>query len=276
MTSLVRSVERNGLQVLSVATADLELGFVPQLGGRLVSVRSGGREFLWHNSDLLDETLHPVLAWPEGGAEQLGLGGTSTRPAGAGAAPGHWGGPPARMPEEDEFAYEVVEEPGVVEVVLSGSADADGLTVTRTFRIPARGRSFVQISEVRNSSESPVRWSVREVLRLDGASDETGSGMGDATVRTDAGEVAAKPGFGHTGGQVTFEHDGRTLTVSSEFPTSALPGSVAPEGDGGVALWVQEPGPVGDTADYLELDLLGPLTTLEPGGSTALHLHWSV
>lgn len=332
VTSLVRAVDRGGLTLLTVQTPDLSLGFLPQLGGRLVSVRSEGREFLWHDPLLLDDDLHPVPgaagraaigAGSEDDADAVPVvgdwvdaGGAKTWPAPRGAGVGRWHGPPDAVLDGGEFSVEVVEEPGVVEIVLTSAADAaSGLTVTRTFRIPARGGSFVQTSQFTNSSDHPVRWSVWEVVQVDSSPGPDGSGdrgevvvgtfaedpgidlvpaTGPVTRTTTGGsttvpaqDVVAKLGFRHADGGVGFVRGGRTLNITGE--PSAMTGEADrtpehPDGGCRVEVWLQHPVPaplpqfegLHPDAHYVELELLGPLTTLAPGRSTALHLHWSV
>lgn len=339
VTSLVRAVEHGGLTLLTVQTPDLTLGFLPQLGGRLVSVRSRGREFLWHDPRLLDDALHPVSggdgwvrraldpatdadATSDGTAatmaDWLNPGGAKTWPAPQGEGEGHWHGPPDAVLDGGEFSVEVVEEPGVVQVVLTSAADAaSGLSVTRTFHVPARGGSFVQTSQFTNVSDRPVTWSVWEVVQVDsspGPDAEGAGGRGEVVVgteRADPGvdlvqgtgpvtrtttagsttvpvqDVVAKLGFRHADGAVDFTRGGRTLRIAgTALPLTEGPDATGEHPDGGcrVELWLQHP--VADPlpqfeglrpdAHYVELELLGPLVTLAPGRSTALHLHWSV
>lgn len=334
VTSLVRAVEHGGLTLLTVQTPDLTLAFLPQLGGRLVSVRSRGREFLWHDPRLLDDALHPVRGgdgWvrraldvdPTGDAgatmgDWLNPGGAKTWPAPQGVGAGHWAGPPDAVLDGGEFSVEVVEEPGVVEVVLTSAADAaSGLTVTRTFRVPARGGSFVQTSQFTNVSDRDVRWSVWEVVQVDsspGPDAEGDGGRGEVVVgteREDRGvdlvegtgpvarstadgsttvpvqDVVAKLGFRHADGAVGFTRGGRTLRITGQaLAMTSDPEAAGEHPDGGcrVELWLQHPvaaplpqfGGLHPDAHYVELELLGPVVTLAPGRSTALHLQWSV
>lgn len=236
VTSLVRAVEHGGLTLLTVQTPDLTLGFLPQRGGRLVSVRSEGREFLWHDPLVLTDALHPVP-----GAQPL---------PDAADGDGEGSGSGDAAPGGGEFSVEVVEEPGVVEIVLTGAADAaSGLMVTRTFRIPARGGSFLQTSQLTNASDRPVRWSVSELVQVDR------SPGGDADDREDRQDATV---LRHADGAVEFTHGGRTLRITG-----------APLTVGG--------GPDPDPGrDHVELELAGHPTTLAPGRSTALHLRWSV
>lgn len=71
----------------------LRLGFVPRLGGRLLSLVFDGRELLWRNASLLDDALRPVgghVLAPNSGrmGDWVNYGGDKTWPA-----PQRWDGP---------------------------------------------------------------------------------------------------------------------------------------------------------------------------------------
>ncbi len=109
----------------------VRLGFVPALGGRLLSVQVGGREFLWRNSSYVDAALLPVgghVFAPNAGrmGDWVNYGGDKTWPA----PQDQWAGPPD--PVLDSGPYTVDQAPGAV-TLTSGLDPRTGLRITRRF-----------------------------------------------------------------------------------------------------------------------------------------------
>lgn len=93
--------------------------------------------------------------------------------------------------------------------------------------------------------------------------------------------VVGKLGFPAANRHVALDRpDGSSLEIAFE----ARPGARYPDGGARVELWLQYPipeplpqfGGLHPRADLVELEVLGPLVTLQPGESTELELRWSL
>lgn len=242
------------------------------------------------------------------------VGGSKTWPAPQGwSGPDEWAGPPDQV--LDSGAYAVgwsVDETGdgaAVVTLTSGDDPRSGLRVERRFTVPAAGTAFAQAATFTNVSASPRTWSIWEVCQVATAGGagrpvedaavhvthatepvelDLGSWEGDvASVRrgTDVllpvGTGVAKRGYPDASGAVAYRDvDGSTLTLT----TSPAAHGTWPDGGSKVEVWLQRPtaapihelGDLHPAAHLVELEVLGPLTTLAPDESTSLEIGWSV
>ncbi|KQQ05565.1 MULTISPECIES: DUF4380 domain-containing protein [unclassified Rathayibacter] len=304
-------VESRGddLPLLAVTTPDLALVFAPSCGGRLLSLVVDGRELLWRNPELVSATLTPIVpvaAWPAGTAGMsswANLGGSKTWPAPQGwSGPGEWAGPPDPVLDSGAWASEWTREPSSVEVVLTSPDDPrSGLRVTRRFTIPATGSSFGERVTFENVSATERRWAIWEVcqvatapggvvvvphdhdpLELDLGSYEgaVSSSLEGRDVVLPFGSGVAKRGYPRASGSVRYREPGGASLRLATAP--ALEGEW-PDGGSKVEVWLQRPtdAPIASleglhpTAHLVELEVLGPLTVLPPGGRSELEIAWS-
>ncbi|MCB2174466.1 MAG: DUF4380 domain-containing protein [Actinomycetales bacterium] len=311
--------DSSALPVLRAGNGEVELAFLPTVGGRLISLRAGGVELLWRNPEYLDDELGTVLPrdrWaPLDGTmgSWANLGGSKTWPAPQGwSGEDEWPGPPDPVIDSGDWSADVERAPDGATVVTLTSPDDPwtGLRVERRFEIPASGTTFTQRITFRCVADRTVRWSPWEVCQLDTAvfaGDPEGHGAADGGVRVGVtgaheplalvrldGEIAVDPPsggrrrvrvddvvakVGFTDADGTFEvrrPDGAGLRWSYAVdPDGAYP-------DGGCAaeIWMQYPtgapvpGGLWPTARLLEIEALGPLTTLEPGQQVELEIAW--
>jgi hypothetical protein len=199
-------------------------------------------------------------------------------------------------------------------VTMTSSDDPrSGLRISRRFTIPSRGLSFRQETRFTNVVARPILWSIWEVCQVDTSAGSgrpvteaavvvpvTGGGrlldLGTwygsveatsftdstgGTMRLPVGTAVAKRGFADVPGTVSYiGPDGAGLSLH-QVP---IAGATYPDGGAQVEVWLQTPTPwpiaeLGDlhpAADLVELELLGPLTTLEPGESTAASIDWTI
>ncbi|QHC67887.1 DUF4380 domain-containing protein [Rathayibacter sp. VKM Ac-2759] len=297
------------LPLLAVTTPDLALVFAPSCGGRLLSLVVGGRELLWQNPELVDAALTPIVpvsAWPAGKggmATWANLGGSKTWPAPQGwSGPDEWAGPPDRVLDSGAWASQWTRDAPGVEVVLTSPDDPrSGLRVTRRFTIPRTGTSFTERVTFENVSATERRWAVWEVCQVATAPDgvvavphdqdpielDLGSYEGAVSSSRDGrdlvlplGTGVAKRGYPRASGSVQYrEPSGASLRLA----TDPEPGGEWPDGGSRVEVWLQRPtaAPIDALAGLLpsahlvELEVLGPLTGLPPGGRSDLAIAWS-
>jgi hypothetical protein len=297
------------LDVLVIGNGELELAFLPQVGGRLISLRLDGDELLWQNPAYLSDDLKPVAprsSWPEPDgtmASWANVGGNKSWPAPQGwAGAGEWPGPPDAVLDAGPYeADHAVGPDGFVRVTLTSAWDArTGLRIRREFVLPVSGTSFSQVTTFTNESAAPIRWSVWEVTQVDTASGYPGvfvvEGSGDPLRMVDivgvsdwrqvpggveipVQEVVGKIGFPGASGRVSWQRsDGLRLEqviardVQAPYPDGGCP----------VELWLQCPipeplaafGGLHPDAHLVEMEVLSPLTVIAPGGQVALNIAW--
>ena len=256
----------------------------------------------------------PVDRWPASDGDMstwANVGGSKTWPAPQGwSGPDEWAGPPD--PVLDSGAWTVgwtADEASAVVTLTSADDPRSGLRVERRFTVPAAGTRFEQTATFTNVSATPRTWSIWEVCQV-GTAGGAGRPTEDAAVVVPhsgdpveldlgswEGHVAserrghdvllpvgagvAKRGYPAADGSVAYRDvDGTSLALAVVPATSGT----WPDGGSKVEVWLQRPtaepiGELGDlhpSAHLVELEVLGPLTTLAPGGSTSLEIGWSV
>jgi len=294
-----------------VRSGPLTLGFLPAVGGRLLSLQHGRHELLWRNPGRVDADLRvrtPPEALPAETdmASWWNFGGSKTWPApqhdGDGVA--GWGGPPDPVLDGGSYALEVHCRGGATEVTLTSAPDPrTGLQISRRFLLEAsRTGGFRQQITFRNCASRAITWAIWEVCQVD-----CGSGTGTVQVdlapdgrlldlgsyagspaarRSGSGvdipvqPVVAKWGFSGAASRISYADAGLRLSLSFRVE----PGARYPEGGCCAELWMQHPtdGPLAaldgwqPDAALLELEVLGPLRRMEPGATTQLEIDWSV
>ncbi|MDQ0614933.1 hypothetical protein QF046_002574 [Microbacterium sp. W4I4] len=281
---------------------------VPELGGRMLSLRFDGREVLWHDPELLDDDLqprHPITrpALGAGYSDWQNWGGDKTWPAPQGP-PGSadgWPGPPDGV--LDSGAYRVVEVDRDAVLLRSDIEPRTGLRIERELRVKP-GAVLVR-STVINDSGPAARWAAWEVAQFPFDADDLASDRaridvrmhGDApptvlfdsvgsidwsrkddTARARFSEAVGKLGFpGATGAAELVRADGWGVRMSFTVTPDAEYADDSP-----VQLWMQTPvdrplpGLEGMTAHarYVELEALSPTRLLEPGDRISLEVRW--
>lgn len=272
----------------------VRLGFVPAVGGRLLSFRYRGTELLWRNRVLLDDDLAPVAGHvlaPNDGrmGDWVNYGGDKTWPAPQGwDGPDQWAGPPD--PVLDSGPYTVDLTDGVA--MTSGADRRTGLRLTRRFRLRPQG--YVLDLTAVNLSDRPVRWALWNVTQFPGGGDvfvalrehpapvvDLVAGTGNPRwSRVDGGalvpaqDVVGKLGFPGAAGSLSYTRDGlRTTCAFAVDPAATYPDRGSP-----VEVWLEHPlpeplaalGNLAPPAHIVECEVLGPLTDLAPGASAAL------
>ncbi|MEU1981783.1 DUF4380 domain-containing protein [Nocardia sp. NPDC019395] len=292
--------------VVWLDNAVLRLGFVPALGGRLLSVQLRGRETLWRNADLLDENLYPVpphVPAPVSGPMSAwnNYGGDKTWPAPQGwSGPAEWAGPPDPVLDSGPYDRHVERTPGAVTLTMtSGHDPRTGLTLTRAVTL-RDGQSWYDVRlEARNTSAQPVRWALWNVTQRAAG----GPGSGGVYVGVTDGDHRAVPLAVGTGaprhqvlgadrlvvphqdvvGKIGFPGAGGWLAHAAHGITTTQTFTIDPRGaypDGGsrVEVWMEHPlsepiehlGGLRPRARIVEIELLGPSVTLAPGEHSAL------
>jgi hypothetical protein len=273
----------------------LVLGLVPQIGGRLMSMRWRGRELSFVHPDHAGRRV--PIAGVDPGARKRTLGFI------------HWGGDKTWIAPQDEWSDELPfldldsgeytidiarRDPDGAHVTLRSPACRElGVRLSRTVRVPAAGDWFEVEHVLENASPVPVTrglWDVHQIR-----------GPGIAYVpRRRAGSafrdgVKAYPAEGHSEGaraDIVRLMDG-VAAIDCRVPRWFKFGVDAEEGwalgvvetASGLVGYVKEVPVVGGAAyghgcvvevydcphhPYFELEAHGPVTTLPPGAATTL------
>ncbi|HMS35568.1 MAG TPA: DUF4380 domain-containing protein [Arachnia sp.] len=296
--------------VVRLRRGDVEVAVAPRLGGRTVSMRFGGHEFLWRNPALLGSALEPLSdpVAPRAGAgfaDWQNWGGDKTWPAPQGwSGPGEWPGPPD--PVLDAGAYRLRERTPTRVVVESGTDPRTGLRIRRDVGIAPDG-SVVVSSTLTNESSSRARWAAWGVAQLAFESTDvetpesyvrvSSSGGRDPVTlfaplgrirwareddafRIPLSDVVGKIGFPDATGEALLHRRGRPglrLTFAVE-PKAAYPDGCP------FQLWMQTihagplPGLEGlaTIARLVEFEPTSPVAELEPGAQVTLGCTWTI
>ncbi len=293
-------------QVFWMSNRRVTLGFVPALGGRLLSFQLDGRELLYRNPSLLDDRLHrraPDGLPPADGtlSSWRNYGGDKTWPAPQGwSGPAEWPGPPD--PVLDSGCYQADLETGNDELRLTMVSAPDpgtGLQISRTVTLTADATEF-PVHQWFTCVGRPVRWAIWNVLQLRGdpsgdAADgwyaeiddrpdaviELLSGNGfprfsitDGVVFVPLQKVVGKLGLPGATGRLSTVIDG--IEVCQRFAPEIS--ADYPDRGSRAEIWLECPldeglahlGGLKPDAYVLETEVLGPLTALEPGESSEL------
>jgi hypothetical protein len=275
---------------------DLRLGLVPELGGRLLSVRHRGVELLWRNPALLGDDLRGEYT-PNSGrmGDWVNYGGDKTWPAPQGwDDPDQWPGPPD--PVLDSGPYTAVADGDTV-TMTSAPDPRTGLRLTRAVTILDGGYRLDLRAE--NTADREVRWALWNVTQLPGDGDVTAGLAGrrdpvvpligavpeytvseytvDGVLRVPSQRVVGKLGVPDAAGWVTWRRDDVALTLSFAVD----PAAEYPDRDSPLEIWLEcpQPSPLAELGDLdppahiTELEVLGPLTPLAPGATTSLVVH---
>lgn len=299
-------VDRGRHDVHWVTSGPLEVGIVPALGGRILSLRRDGRELLWRNPALLDESLQPVdghVPAPHGGllGDWRNYGGDKTWPAPQGwSRADEWAGPPDAV--LDSGAYDVRVEQGdeVVLELTSGVEPRTGLRLSRRLTVRDDAGFDLELS-AENMVDRPVTWALWNVSQLPGGGTtlvevgpefsepvELAVGTGapswrrTATDEVEIGpqDVVGKLGFPGASGRLRYRRDGIDIAWSFE----AEEGAVYPDGGSRVEVWTEHPQPkpiahldgLNPPDRIVECEVLSPLQRLEPGEVARLRMRVTV
>ena len=295
------------VEPVELAAPGVEAVVVPQLGGRLLSLRFDGREQLWRDHRLLDDRFQPRVPVDRaplgaGFARWQNWGGGKAWPAPQGwERPDAWPGPPDGV--LDAGMHTVLERTGASVRLRSAVEPRTGLRIER--ELHAEPRALVVRSSLRNEAEAPARWAAWEVTQFtfderDLASDRARIDVGMAgesepvvlfepvgRIRADRiGDIVRVP-FQQVVGKLGFPRAaGRAELIRADGTGVIMTFSVATGGDyvddAPFQLWMQTPveGPLpgldglGADAAYVELEALSPLTLLAPGEAVGLEVRW--
>ena len=160
-----------GWKSTRLANGFVELDIVPQIGGRIIQYKFGGKEFFWVNPQLAGK-LPPTSGLDPNG-EWLNYGGDKLWPAPQGwDNDEQWPGPPDAVLDGQPYAMEHLpaEENGSAGVRLTGRDDLrSGIRFSRAIRLHPNGTRVSIEATMTNVDDKPRRWGIWAHTQLDGA-----------------------------------------------------------------------------------------------------------
>lgn len=162
----IDGVNYKGWKSLSLTNGLLELFVVPEIGGRIIQLRLGDREYFYVNPRHLGRVYRQDENNFEAGWKNYG--GCKVWPAPQGWSDDrHWAGPPDPILDGGPYRLQVLENSSDSVAVQLDSADDEytGLRLSREIRL-FRNSATVQIRHrMRNTSFRPVRWALWQVTQ---------------------------------------------------------------------------------------------------------------
>ncbi|MCX2730620.1 DUF4380 domain-containing protein [Saccharopolyspora sp. NFXS83] len=273
-----RAVRRRvgGHTVIDLGNERLALVLAPELGGRILSLRLDGREFLHRSPELLDDhcgARDPATVAAHGGRMQdwRNWGGDKTWPAPQGwSGPQEWAGPPDPVLDSGEYEARIEHDPDgdSARVVLTSAPDPrTGLRLRRDISLSAGRTDYRLRLTATNTTDGPVRWAIWNVAQLPGhPSERDGDGVwigldgepgyGPASTPLVAGtgnprveqprpgvahvptqDVVGKVGFPAASGWIA--HTGPAGTWVHRFPVDR--DATYPDGGSRAEVWLEHP-----------------------------------
>jgi hypothetical protein len=203
---VVEVEDTGGWRVVWLGTADVRVGVVPALGGRVLSLATHAGEHLFRNPELLDGALHPAAQTTatrdvrdRGLGSWTNWGGDKTWPAPQGwSGPGEWPGPPDPVLDGGPYAASWASVGTSASVEMRSPADPrSGLRICRKVEVVPGASGYRLTSTFTNASDREVRWAIWHVVQLPGPEPDPEGTAGGALGTW----VGNEPGRG-----VTVEH----------------------------------------------------------------------
>lgn len=304
-TCAIGATNYKGWKSLRLTNGILDLFVVPEIGGRIIQLRLGGREYFYVNSRHIGQVYGQDENNFEAGWKNYG--GCKVWPAPQGWSDDRqWPGPPDPILDGGPYCWQIVEDSSDSVAVQLESSDDDytGLRLSREIRL-FRGSATVQIRHrMVNTSLRPVRWAIWQVtqqLARGGLSvtvpsksfrqicgDQSYKNLdvysGKNLLQLSYANQVAKFVVNPESGWLTSVHRELRAALVETFPVFRD----LPYPDGGpLELWVNGKGTFtvhGDTVNmaedpngcdpYIETEVLSPLIDLQPGQQYVFQVCW--
>jgi len=261
---------------------------VPALGGRVMAFDLGDHGAIWVNPALAGQSItpDPEADWPN-------VGGYKTWPA----PPERWGGPPPPLLDHGPYDAIVNRDPdGTITAHLAGPIErwrTPGLRFERTLTLRPGSARLQMVQTLINTGTQPQQWGIWDITQhrvesYPGAGDHhryrvyfpvnPRSLYGVRGVRVSAespawlGKVAQGVfgvSFRPENQKIYADCDPGWIAYTDQFPQGGVayvklfaidPAAAYPDGGARIEVWNNQH-PV-----YLEVEILGPLVDLAPGG----------
>jgi hypothetical protein len=159
-----------GWKTLSLRNGLVELQVLPEIGGRILQFKLGGKEFLWVNPQLAGQ-LPPANGLAADGG-WFNVGGDKLWPAPQGwDNDQQWPGPPDAVLDGQPYALERLGvQPGQTAIRLTSGRDLrSGILFSRVVRLFDGSTRVSFEATMQNVDTTPRRWGIWAHTQLDGA-----------------------------------------------------------------------------------------------------------
>ncbi len=255
---------------------------MPQIGRIMRYSYVGDRNVIWNNPDLLGKTIGPNQSLKE----WVNYGGDKLWPA----PQSRWNWPPD--PTLDRAPQTVRMLPNNHLLVTGKSSRKSGIRFQREIALDETGTGVTLQNTMINTSEKPVNWGVWEVTQTDSPDvikmaahkeghfsngyytfKDSAPPEGMLTLTEDEVQVhrdtkkPSKIGGDSPAGWIAAEKQGVRFQVSETYEAE----KEYPDDGCGQEIYTNP-----DPLLYIEMELLAPMSSLEPGASTTFVTHWQL
>lgn len=295
-----------GWDSLIIQNQFVRLDVVPELGGKIMGFSLHGLQILWHNknSEGKIET-----------GQGYGSTGTFVNPGGAKVWPapqgwkgeGEWPGPPDDVIDSAPYQFERQDDTIVVTSPEDNGQGRTGLQFTHAYTVKgSNSKAFLDLS-MKNIVDRPVTWGLWHLATVPvdraftlyvpvNSNDDWHVMFGDAdnpqwlgvengVFRARYDQRVGKVGMKVREGWAAWHDEANGIVYAMLFPVEK--GKNYPDGGSNFEVWTQGAGSISSngtnqTYEYspesanMELEVMGPLTTLSPGQSTSMKVEWAV
>jgi hypothetical protein len=294
-------VQFAGWKAIKLTNGLVTVVVVPDIGGRIMDYRLGDHPLLWNNPAEAGKLYDP----PKTAEERTwrNFGGYKVWPA----PQERWGGPPDPLGSEldgGRWTGKIVTASGpaaVVELTSPADAAVTGLQASRSIKLCV-GTTDVLVTETfRNVSDRPVDWSIWTIAQVPGSLRE-GEAVspearayipladksrhpsryyefpfnksahwkpvaGDSVLEVTYGGEAAKVGVDTSAGWIAYLDDLNGFAFATTFEVT--PDGEYPDNGSNAEVWTNP-----SDLPYMEMEVLSPIHTLEPGKSFSAPQTW--
>ncbi len=283
----------------------VRLDVVPTLGGKIMGFGLHGYQVLWH-----DTTREGEVVNDQGygfGEKFFNPGGAKVWPAPQGwNGPGEWPGPPDNVLDSAPYNFDTTDKSITVTSPEDNSEGRTGLQFKHDYSLFPFSSSARLALSMKNVVNRQVRWSLWHLATLPvdrrctvyapvdngdwhvifGEKDNPQwLGVENGLFRARYDRRVGKVGLKAREGWVAWHDEENNIVFAMLFPVEK--GKEYPDGGSNIELWTTGAGTIhannrdvqyeysSDTA-MMEIEVLGPLTSLSPGASSSMDVIWGV
>lgn len=278
---------------------------VPSLGGKIMGYGLHGFQVLWH-----DAAREGEVVTDQGygfGEKFFNPGGAKVWPAPQGwSGPGEWPGPPDNVLDSAPYDSDATDKSIIVTSPEDNGEGRTGLQFSHEYSLIPFSSSAQLALSMENVVDRQVRWSLWHIATLpvdrrctvyapvdDGGwhvifgekDNPQWLGVEDGLFRARYDRRVGKVGLKAREGWVAWHDEENNIVFAVLFPVEK--GKEYPDGGSNIELWTTGAGSIhANNSDVqyeyspetamMEIEVLGPLTSLSPGASASMDVVWGV
>lgn len=307
----IQEISFHGWDAIKMSNGIIEAIAVPEIGGRLMNVSLGTHQFLFANPNLLGKRFTfeeyagdgTILNWKN-------FGGEKTWPAPQGwDDSSQWAGPPDPVLDSGKYIPNHSVQEDIAKLTMTSPPDKrSGLRIHRSISMEPNSSRLHLTLTFENISDGEVTWSIWDVAQLDCALPQGGANK-DCCVYlpVDMGNgkpywvmygednpqyvvdfqpdlmmlkylgMVGKIGVKTRAGWVAFCNQSAGYSLCMQFPQ--YDNLAYPDNGATIECWTESPGapspvPIESPGYLMEVEVLSPLYTLQPGETCTQTIDW--